>query len=362
MNACEKSHIQGISMAVQGPIGQPPLSEEQIVATYRHVLSPEAIRRHDRTGGWLQRYCGKLAAPGQGERYLRAIRNSLELNNRPPTGLRVLEVGSGFGLTCTTLAMLGARSVDCLDTNEQMIATMRSYLGDLPWKLPVTPRVGLAYELPYPDNHFDLVITVEAMSHFLHPERCMAEAHRVLKPGGRYVIADDNNALNADAVKETREVWDRFENGPPTSDIHGHRVLEPYVDRRRRILLEALPGLRPDEADQLARRTAYMVKDELLAAGRRYLADRTLPDSLFKADRCPVEPESGQFIENLIDPLALADKLEVLGFKARPEAYFGGESRGGLLYAANRLLNGVVPRSMLFSRSDGFRIRAEKRA
>jgi SAM-dependent methyltransferase len=349
-------------MSTHRLLGKPPLDDDQIVAVYLHVLAPEAMARHDRTDGWLERYCGKLAAPGNGERYLRAIRNSLELKGESLAGMRVLEVGSGFGLTCTTLAMLGARSVDCIDTNQQMVATMQSYLGDLPWQLPVTAQVGLAHQLPYPDNHFDLVITVEAMSHFLHPERCMAEAHRVLKPGGRYVIADDNNALNPDSVKETREVWDRFENGPPTADIHGHRVREPYIDRRRRLLLEAFPALHADEADQIARRTAYMVKNDLLQAGQRYLQDRTLPDSRFQPDRCPVEPESGQFIENLIDPLALANKLEVLGFKAQPEAYFGGESRGGMLYAANRLLNGVVPRSLLFSRSDGFRIRAEKLA
>ena len=41
--------------------------------------------------------------------------------------------------------------------------------------------------------------------------------------------------------------------------------------------------------------------------------------------------------------------------------YLGGESRGGLVYAANALLNDWVPQSVLFARSDGFRIRAQKR-
>ncbi|MGY6517724.1 MAG: class I SAM-dependent methyltransferase [Lysobacteraceae bacterium] len=339
-----------------------PLDDADIVRLYRQLLAPEAIQRYDRTGGWFDRYCGVIGQPGNGERLLRAIRNSLELDARPVEGLRVLEVGSGFGLTCLTLALLGARSVDCLDSNAQMIQTMRGYLDDLPWTLPVTPTVGLAYELPYPDDHFDLVVTVEAISHFLHPERCLAEAHRVLKPGGRYVIADDNNALNPDAVAMTREVWERFENGPPTDDIHGHRIHEPYVERRRRLLQEAFPALGEAQAARLARRTAYMVRDEVIAAGRRYLHDGTLPDSRFQPDRCPVEPLSGHFMENLIDPLALTGELEALGFRARPEAYFGGESRGGLLYAANRLINGLLPPSLLFPRSGGFRIRAEKRA
>ncbi|MBL8331307.1 MAG: class I SAM-dependent methyltransferase [Rubrivivax sp.] len=349
-------------MGTQAAGARTPLSDERIVALYGEILAPASLQRHDKTGGWFQRYCGRLAEPGQGERYLRAIRNSLKLQDQPVQGQKVLEVGSGFGLTCLSLALLGAESVHCLDTNEQMVDTMRSYLNDLPWPLPVHPQVGLAYALPYPDNHFDRVITVEAMSHFLHPERCVAEVHRVLKPGGQYIIADDNNALNDQSVKETHEVWDRFENGPPTEDIHGHRVREPYVDRRRRLIAAAYPALAGSELELLARRTAYMVKADILAAAQRYLIDKTLPDSTYRRDICPVEPESGQFIENLIDPLALTGQLEALGFQAQPEAYFGGESRGGLLYAANNLLNGLVPRSMLFARSDGFRIRAQKRS
>jgi ubiquinone/menaquinone biosynthesis C-methylase UbiE len=334
--------------------------DQEILATYARVLSPESIRRHDQTDGWFGRYCGSLADPAHGERYLRAIRNSLQLERYPLAGLRVLEVGSGFGLTCLTLALLGAESVDCLDTNEQMIGTMRSYLGELKPAPAIHTKVGLAYALPYADAQFDLVITIEAMSHFLHPQRCIAEAYRVLKPGGRYVIADDNNALNPQAVRETREVWDRFENGPPTEDIHGHRVREPYVDRRHRLALEAHPQMSADDARELARRTSYMVKDEVLSAAQRFLHDGTLPTSLYQADRCPVEPMTGQFIENLIDPLQLANELESLGFKAAPEAYFGGESRGGAYYATNQLLNTLLPRSMLFSRSRGFRLRAQK--
>jgi len=339
-----------------------PARDDEILAVYRRILDPQHIHRHDRTGGWFARYCGSLADPVQGARYLRAIRNSLQLNRHPLAGLRVLEVGSGFGLTCLTLAMLGAESVDCIDTNEQMVETMQSYLAALPEALPVRPRVGLAYELPYADGTFDLVITVEALSHFLHPGRCVAEASRVLKPGGRYVIADDNNALNPEAVTQTREVWARFENGPPTDDIHGHRVREPYLERRRRLILEAHPQLRASDADELARRTSYMVRPEILAAARRFLDDGTLPQSIYQADRCPVEPESGQFVENLIDPLELAGQLERLGLDAQAEAYFGGESRGGVVYAANRLANRLLPPSLLFSRSSGFRIRAQRRA
>jgi hypothetical protein len=125
-------------------------------------------------------------------------------------------------------------------------------------------------------------------------------------------------------------------------------------------MIEAFPALTPQDAEVLASKTCYMVQAELIEAARRYLDDGTLPARTFQPDRCPVEPETGQFIENLIDPLALAGQLESLGFTTRVEAYFGGESRGGAVYAINNLLNGLLPRSLLLARSDGFRVRARK--
>jgi SAM-dependent methyltransferase len=226
----------------------------------------------------------------------------------------------------------------------------------------VNPQTGLAQALPYRDGQFDLVIVVEALSHILEPRRCAAEVHRVLKPGGRFVIVDDNNALNLKAAAQTREVWDRFENGPPTDDIHGHRVREPYVDRRRRILREAFVSMSPTDIDRLALRTSYFKREEVLAAGRRFAETGELPDSVFRPDGCPVEPESGQYMENLIDPLRLAQELDEIGFRTEPEAYFGGESRGGALLAFNRMLNALVPTELLMKHSFGFRIHARKTA
>jgi ubiquinone/menaquinone biosynthesis C-methylase UbiE len=338
------------------------LTDEEILAVYRQILSPDAVKRYDKANGWFQRYNGALAQPERGRRYLRAIRNSLKLTDAALAGKEVLEVGCGFGLTCMTLALRGAKSVHCLDTFASMIETIEAYLPDVPHRDRIHPRVGRADALPYEDNRFDVILTVEALSHFLNPDKCVAEAYRVLKPGGVYIIADDNNGQNARAVRVNQEVWDRFENGPPTDDIHGHRVLEPYVARRKRIIREVFPALRDDEAEQLAQRTAFMVKREILEACSRYVSDRTLPSSVYRSGMCPVEPETGQYIENLIDPLALKKRMEAMGFRVEVEAYFGGESRGGALYAANNVLNAVVPEPLIFRVSPGFRIRAYKPA
>lgn len=44
--------------------------------------------------------------------------------------------------------------------------------------------------LPFPDSSFDLVVASGAMHGWPNPETALAEVRRVLKPGGRYYIAD----------------------------------------------------------------------------------------------------------------------------------------------------------------------------
>ena len=49
-----------------------------------------------------------------------------------------------------------------------------------------------ADKLPYKDNTFDLVICTEVLEHIINPEVVMAEAFRVLKPGGVFISSVPN--------------------------------------------------------------------------------------------------------------------------------------------------------------------------
>ncbi|WP_412027441.1 methyltransferase domain-containing protein [Deinococcus yunweiensis] len=49
-------------------------------------------------------------------------------------------------------------------------------------------RSGMAHVLPYPDASFDVVLFVRALAHVGWPDAALAQARRVLRPGGRLVV------------------------------------------------------------------------------------------------------------------------------------------------------------------------------
>ena len=94
--------------------------------------------------------------------------------------LDVCDVGSGYGAVARRLADQGAR-VTGLTVSEAQYrhAVARSS----------SPRflLGDWLENDLADASFDAVIAIESLSHMTDPARAVAEAYRVLRPGGRFV-------------------------------------------------------------------------------------------------------------------------------------------------------------------------------
>lgn len=100
----------------------------------------------------------------------------------------VLDVACGPGILSAAIAR-SARDVTAFDLTPQMLnkAAQRcaeAGVGN------VTFREGNAAELPFANAVFDAVVTRLSVHHFERPERVMSEIFRVLRPGGRFVIAD----------------------------------------------------------------------------------------------------------------------------------------------------------------------------
>jgi SAM-dependent methyltransferase len=97
-------------------------------------------------------------------------------------GTRVLDVGCGTGLTLVLAAGRGAEPAG-LDVTPELLAIARERLpgADL--------REGDMETLPWEDEAFDAVVGVNAFQFAGDPRGALAEAARVVRPGGRVVAS-----------------------------------------------------------------------------------------------------------------------------------------------------------------------------
>lgn len=132
---------------------------------------------------------------------------------------KVLEVAAGTCVCGRAVAPL-VRSVICLDATPAMLAVgaaeaKKSGLSNIQF------LEGVAEELPFKNQQFDVVLSRLAFHHFLEMERPFAEMSRVLKTGGELAIID----LEA-AEESLRETEDAIETMRDASHVQNHSRAE----------------------------------------------------------------------------------------------------------------------------------------
>jgi len=108
-----------------------------------------------------------------------------------PAGGNVLDIGCGPGLFLREIA---ERRPDLrltgIDLSPSMIEVARRVLAESVAKTSVRLDNGDAGAMPYADASFDLIVSTISMHHWQEPERVVAEAFRVLGPGGGLWVYD----------------------------------------------------------------------------------------------------------------------------------------------------------------------------
>lgn len=102
------------------------------------------------------------------------------------TDKQVLEIGLGQGADAEQIIRRGARWSG-LDLTAESISRVRTRLA-----LKTLPhedlRQGSVLEIPFPDNHFDIVFSHGVLHHVPEIRRAQQEIHRVLKPNGELIV------------------------------------------------------------------------------------------------------------------------------------------------------------------------------
>jgi len=98
---------------------------------------------------------------------------------------RVLDIASGDGVIGELLHPR-ADVVDCVDLSPKVVEAGRQRVGEFG---NVHFHQGDMHALPFDNDNFDVVLLLHALTYSNAPGRAVAEAARVLKPGGRLVVA-----------------------------------------------------------------------------------------------------------------------------------------------------------------------------
>ena len=138
-------------------------------------------------------------------------------------GMSVLEVGSGSGCVTEWLSKLVPNgSITCLEIDPILIDYARQ---NLEGKTPCSCNFveSSAMEMDLPDNSFDFVFVRLVFVHLSDPIASAKEIMRVLKPGGKVVLAEGDYAFNSisnplvQEAEDIREKIARFKGGRDTS-------------------------------------------------------------------------------------------------------------------------------------------------
>lgn len=104
------------------------------------------------------------------------------------SGMSVLDAGSGIGGSARLLAQRFKCSVEALDLSVEFVTAAADLDVLVGLEDRISHRVGSVTALPYDDCHFDVVWTQNVTMNVPDKTAMFAEAFRVLRPGGMYVL------------------------------------------------------------------------------------------------------------------------------------------------------------------------------
>lgn len=144
---------------------------------FEGIESPEVVQAYDRISRWPQ---------------FKVLRRIIvgELKKYHPKGMLV-DAGCGPGyLVAVIVRVFPDLRITGSDISEEMTRAAARNLAALGFGDRVEFWQGDVQKLPFADSSVDFVISTLSLHHWSGPPRAFREIHRVLKPGGQFLVFD----------------------------------------------------------------------------------------------------------------------------------------------------------------------------
>lgn len=166
---------------------------------------------------------------------------------QPDRSARCLDLGCGVGGTAMWLAGTYGCTVTGVSVVADQVDRLHRYASERSLASLVSGEVADFHSLPFDDDSFDVVYAQEAICHSPDPLKVLGEAMRVLRSGGRLVLAEYILAGDGDSVSGALRVLQRSWAMPKLLE---HGGLQDWADdncepwQLRDVTTHMIPSLR----------------------------------------------------------------------------------------------------------------------
>jgi len=176
----KKAELNGLLDLLRREAAQIPEATDD-TAALRLVLG----KRQDKVRAYFDQLAGKFGRHYVPGRSWKGLAEML-LQLLPP--MVIADLGAGEGTVSQLFAQRAAKVI-AVDNSEKMVEfgsdlVKQHHLGNVEY------RLGDLEALPIEDASVDLALFSQSLHHAQHPQKAVAEAWRILKPGGRVAILD----------------------------------------------------------------------------------------------------------------------------------------------------------------------------
>lgn len=134
-----------------------------------------------------------------------------------PAGSRLLDAGCGIGGTSVYLADEFGFDVTGITLSEYQLGKARARATSAGVESRSRFAIGDYLETGFPDESFDGIIAIESSCYAESKPRFLAEAHRILRPGGTLVVSDGFRAGEVGAAD--RSDYEKMMRGMALTDL-----------------------------------------------------------------------------------------------------------------------------------------------